>query len=209
MNEYIFPFDTCEKKQDIIAQPYSVFVNILNCLIIIYYLNKAKTNHSKYLLLSFLLFESLHTIAHAVHIKSSIQSNLTHLSSYFVNIFLLYYFYKQTNIKPTNEFIAILLIILLFDFYFVHKSMTINFIGTQTAIFLLILIYYYTNMPIKIKNNIHKIIFLAGCVMLLLINEKLNCKKMLNKYPNFPFHCLIEIIGLYLFYILCNGFYDL
>ena len=38
MSEYTFPFDTCEKpNKNGIAQPYSAFFNIINCVIIFYF----------------------------------------------------------------------------------------------------------------------------------------------------------------------------
>ena len=41
MNEYTFPFNTCEKfNKTGIAQPYSSLFNLINCLIIFYFLLK-------------------------------------------------------------------------------------------------------------------------------------------------------------------------
>jgi uncharacterized membrane protein len=117
MNEYNFPFDTCEKKQDIIAQPYSVFVNLINCLIIFYFLNKTKTNHSFYLLGSILLFEMFHTLSHTIHIKGPIQINITHILNYFMLVCFLLYFINITNTKPNNKFIILLIILILLDLY--------------------------------------------------------------------------------------------
>ena len=32
MKSYTFPFETCEKVRDCIAQPYSAFMNLMSCL---------------------------------------------------------------------------------------------------------------------------------------------------------------------------------
>ena len=48
---YTFPFNTCEiPNKTGIAQPYSVFFNIVSCLIIIYFLTITKKNYSRLLL---------------------------------------------------------------------------------------------------------------------------------------------------------------
>jgi hypothetical protein len=35
--EYTFPFHTCEKPQKGIAQPYSALFNLINCIIIFFF----------------------------------------------------------------------------------------------------------------------------------------------------------------------------
>jgi sulfur relay (sulfurtransferase) DsrC/TusE family protein len=42
--------------------------------------------------------------------------------------------------------------------------------------------------------------------MLLFYNEKLNCTKMLELFPDFPFHAVLEIAGLAIFYFICKFF---
>jgi len=192
--DYIFPFDTCEKKQEIIAQPYSVFINLLSCCIIIYYLIKSKNKKVQVFLFSILLFEVFHTFSHSVHIEGKLQAIITHTLAVISNLALFYLLYN----KLSKELILSLCIISIFDFYFLYKNQTILYIGTQILIFMLL--YYNIN-----KN----LIILPLIVFLLVINEKYNCKKMLNKYPTVPFHCLTEIFGSLVFYNMCNTVYKL
>lgn len=46
-------------------------------------------------------------------------------------------------------------------------------------------------------------------IILLIINEKNNCKKLMKKYNKFPFHILIEIVGIILFSTISYNFYNL
>jgi len=73
MNEYTFPFDTCEKtNKNGIAQPYSALFNLINCLIIFYFLLKTKHNYTFILLFSILCFELFHLFSHIIHIIVSL-----------------------------------------------------------------------------------------------------------------------------------------
>ena len=43
-NKYTFPFDTCEKpRNSFFAQPYSVTINFISILVILYFLFKTHT----------------------------------------------------------------------------------------------------------------------------------------------------------------------
>lgn len=85
-NEHIFPFDTCENPKNVyFAQPYSVTINFISTLIVIYFLLKTHTLHAFMLLFSLLLFDLSHTFSHFTHIKSSIQITLVHVLAYILN----------------------------------------------------------------------------------------------------------------------------
>ena len=109
--------------------------------------------------------------------------------------------------NPNNKLIIVLIILILFDLYsFIHFPF-IFYLTTSSLIFISILLYYYHVLNNKLKWTIVKIIFLIVTIIVLFINEKNNCKEMLNEYPNIPFYGLIEIFGLLLFYIICDGFH--
>jgi hypothetical protein len=72
-----------------------------------------------------------------------------------------------------------------------------------------VLFYYYPLLPKNIQNTIHIIFFLVTIIIILFLNEKYNCEKMMSIQPHFPYHIFIEIIGLVLFYIICSNFYKL
>jgi hypothetical protein len=207
---YTFPFDTCEKPREKgIAQPYSVFVNIINCIIVFYFLCQTKNKYTFSLLFSILCFEMFHTFSHCIHIKSNLQINITHILSYFINFSFLYLFYNYTKKIPSILFIIYYILLICFDIYSFIYFNVVFYILSQALLFLSVLIYYYKLMPIKIKKNMYLFIFLTFLVVILFINEKYNCKKMLSLFPHFPYNILIEIVGIVLFYLISSSFYNL
>jgi len=58
MNQYTFPFDTCEQpNKHGIAQPYSATVNLVNCAIVFYFLVQTQKSYTFFLLFSILCFD--------------------------------------------------------------------------------------------------------------------------------------------------------
>jgi hypothetical protein len=210
MNEYTFPFNTCEKtNKNGIAQPYSSLFNIINCLIIFYFLLKTKKIYTFILLFSILCFELFHVFSHMIHIQGSIQTNITHIITYFINIAFFYVFYSYTNKVPSNEFILYLFILVCFDIYSLFYLSIIFYIFSQAIIMISLLMYYLPLLPKLIQKSLYKIVFLISIIILLFLNEKYNCEKMMYIYPDFPYHIFIEIIGIVLFYIISSNFYKL
>lgn len=85
----------------------------------------------------------------------------------------------------------------------------VYYIFTQALLFLSVLFYYYPFLTKNIQNIIHVIFFLTTLIIILFLNEKYNCEKMLEIYPHFPYHIAIEITGIVLFYVICSNFYKL
>jgi hypothetical protein len=197
----IFPFDTCEKvNKNGIAQPYSFGINIITCLIIINFYNK----NNNILLLALLLFQMFHTFSHSIHIAGKSQTLIQHLLAYLVNIAFLYYLYKQTNILPNRIFLFLLFLLVLFDLYALKNLSLIYYFYTQIVVFALLYLFYLNKIP-KLQNNFKLLFFFILIISLLALNEKNYCKHMLEKYPNFPFHILIEITGSIIFYLFCQN----
>jgi hypothetical protein len=210
MNEYTFPFNTCEKtNKNGIAQPYSVLFNIINCIIIFYFWLKTKHKYTSILLISILCFELFHVFSHMIHITGSIQTNITHILTYFINITFFYVFYCYTNKFPSYEFIFYLIVLICFDIYSLYYLSIVFYIFSQAIIMISLLLYYFPLLPKTIQTSIYQIIFLVGIIIILFLNEKFNCEKMMYFNPHFPYHILIEIFGIFLFYIICNTFYKL
>lgn len=210
MNENTYPFNTCEKaKKNGIAQPYSALFNLINCIIILYFLLKTKERYTFILLFSILCFEIFHTFSHTIHIKGSMQTNITHLLTYFINLAFFYVFYSYTNILPSNEFIFYIVALICFDIYSIFNLTIIYYLFSQSIIFISLLVYYFPLLPKFIKTSIYQIIFLVIIIILLFLNEKYNCEEMLKTYPQFPYHIFVEITGIILFYIICSNFYKL
>lgn len=210
MSEYTFPFNTCEKPNKIgIAQPYSAFFNLITCSIIFYFLINAKTIHAFILLFCILIFESFHVFSHILHIQGPIQINITHLLTYCMNIAFFYAFYSYTKKWPSYEFIMYMGLLVILDVYTFYNHSFIYYLTTQSIIFISLLVYYFPLLPKFIQSSIYQIIFFVSIVIILFINETYNCEKMMSIYPHFPYHIVIEITGIVLFYVICSNFYKL
>jgi hypothetical protein len=210
MNEYIFPFDTCEKINDEgIAQPYSTLINAINCCIILYFLSKTRTLHSFFLLFSILFFELVHCVSHMIHIAGSLQQNLVHSIGYLINIAFLYTFYRYTKKTPSYIFFFYLFLLVCLDMYCFHYSSLEFYISTSSLLFVSSMLYYYSSLPEWIQKSIYWIVFLICIIISLVVNEKFTCEKMMEIYPHFPYHIFIESVGVLFFYIICSTFYRL
>jgi len=210
MSEYTFPFSTCEKpNKNGIAQPYSALFNFINCLIVFYFLMKTTNNYTFVLLFSLLCFELFHVFSHMIHISGSIQTNIAHSLTYFINFAFLYAFYRYTNKFPNYLFILYLIVLVCFDIYSLFYLSVVFYIISQSIIMISLLSYYIPLLPKFVKYSMYQIIFLVVVIILLFLNEKYNCEKMISIYPDFPYHILIEICGIFLFYIICSTFYKL
>jgi hypothetical protein len=206
-SSYTFPFNTCEKPNKTgISQPYSVFFNLVSCVIVIYFLSITKNNSSKLLLFSILLFELFHTFSHSIHLNNNSQIIITHLLAYFVNFCYLYALYIYSNIFPNKIFLFYLLLLILFDLYAFQKLPFIFYLSSQFLIFISLFLYYYKYFSKEIKKKIPLIFILTLLILLLFINESYNCKKMLDEYNWFPFHILIEITAIFIVYNVSNIF---
>jgi len=208
MNEYTFPFNTCEKpNKNGIAQFYSSLFNVINCLNIFYFLLKTKKKYTFILLFFILCFEMFHVFSHSIHISGSIQINITHMLSYCINIAFLFFFYNYVKKLPSNWFIVFYLLLIFLDIYMFCNMNVVYYIFSQALLFLSVLFYYYRFLTKNIKDKINIIFCLVILIIILFLNEKYNCEKMMSIYPYFPYHVIIEIIGIVLFYIICSNFY--
>ena len=207
MNEFIFPSNTCEKSnKNGIAQPYSTLINSIGCIMIFYYLLKSKKNYIFTLFFSMLFFELFHMFSHMNHIDNIFQTKIQHFLSYCVIISILYLFYCYSNKSPNYQFIFTFIVLICFDIYSILNLNLIYYMASQSGIIFLIFFYYYRYLPKFIQTAIFQIVFLIVIILLLELNEIFNCENMLKKYPSFPFHILIETIGIIILYIICKNF---
>lgn len=201
MEVYTFPFSTCERpSENGIAQPFSSVVNLIIVLFLMYCFIQARSLQLKYVFFSFILFELWHTMSHMIFIAGNIQQSVVHFLAYniaFGTLFALLYLSKSSlNIHQ----IVLLASVVLFDIIIYMNYGGIYMILSGTLIFIAILLCVYSKYSTFISYYIIGLIGLA----LLFVNEAVNCKWMLQYWPNFPFHIIIEFYGLLLFYILSN-----
>ena len=207
---YLFPFHTCEKPNSSgIAQPYSAFLNLVSCVIILYFLSKTKTTYARLLLVSILFFEIFHTFSHSIHIPNNSQIIITHILAYFVNFCYLFALYQYSGVFPDNYFLLYLSLVIAFDIYAFHSLPFVFYLSSQFLIFMSLFSYYYGYFSNEIKERIPLLYGLTLLVLLLFINESYNCKQMLDFCHWFPFHIFIEIAAIFIVYNISSIFSEL
>ena len=210
MSDYTFPFDTCEKpNKKGMAQPYSVIVNFISTLIIIYFLCQTRHFYSFILIFTILIFEIFHNYSHMVHIKGKIQTHIIHFLGILINFLYMNALYNFTHVFPNKYFIFFIFIVLCVDMYSIINLSFMYYFATQLTITISTFLYYYRYLPHKYKIKTQYFICTIFIIFIAFMNEKLNCKKMLSMYPDFPFHAITEIIGVIAFYLAVSLFYKM
>ena len=153
-------------------------------------------------------FELYHVFSHTIHIPGSIQINVTHFLSYCINFAFLFFFYNYLKFLPGSLFLFYYLCLIIIDIITFFNMNVVYYIFSQAMLFLSVLFYYYPYLSKVIQQKIHSLCFFVLIIICLFLNEKYNCKKMLDMYP-LPYHTMIEIVGIFLFYIICSTFYKL
>ena len=209
MKGFLFPFSTCEKinKKGFIQQPYSAIINGISAIIVLFFLLHTKLGPLFYLFLSIFFFQIYHMFSHMFHINGNIQTNMIHTISYLVNFSLFYVLYEKSKQDLNIYFLFLYASLILLDLYaFFHLS-TIYFIPTQVILLLSLIVYYFKHLPNLLKQNMPLLLINIFIIYGLVLNEKYNCENMLEMFPNFPFHILIEIFGLLFFSFFTFSFY--
>lgn len=152
----------------------------------------------KLMFFSFVLFELWHSFSHSFHISSEIQTLISHILNYCMSFTILFTILVLSNTYISTTLIFILLIVIIIDLYVFVKIKGFYTILTGLSIISIILVSQYYKLSKLFQRMIPIILLLLLIISLLFINEALNCQKMLKLY-NFPYHAIIEIIGLILF----------
>lgn len=197
--EYIFPFSTCEVPQDsYIKQPYSVAVNILTVFVLIYFFTQTQTNTLRYVFFAFILLQVWHGLSHAVFLQGHIQEYVIHILAYNIAFSALYAILILTKTTLSNIHILLICVLVIIDLYIAYTYGGITMIISGFMLFTVILFTFYLKYPVFAMY----FILAVGSLLLLIINEAVNCKEMLDMHPNFPFHIIIESYGFILFCVL-------
>ncbi len=208
MNEWTFPYKTCEKPIEFfIEQPVSFLINLASVFNLLYYAYISKILHIKHTIFSYLLFELFHTISHSKRFNAQIQTSIIHFIAYYFFVTTWSSLYFLTNkILHYNQiyFISFLVLLDLFVFFIIGGLWTVI---TGLTLIMSLFILYFNELPYFFKKNLQQKL-LPGLILLFLLftNEALNCDKMMNFYI-FPYHSIIEILGFYLFHLLTYSFY--
>jgi hypothetical protein len=208
MQSYTFPFDTCEKATtSALAQPWSVFFNCISLGVISYFLIKSIRSqqfNTIPLFLSLFAFEAWHTFSHVRHVPGNIQVRVVHGLAYAVSASVLIALCRFS--PPSTWLLAILGGLVLFDIFAFANLPVVFYIASQLAIVVTILIWYYPLLEKQKQGTIHKFVLVIFIIILAFVNESANCNAMMDHF-NFPYHALIEAVGVYAFYLLAKIFH--
>lgn len=199
-SQYLFPFSTCEVPQPSgVAQPYSLVVNLVSMVVILYFLTQARRVSTRLVLISILLFEAWHAFSHAVHIPGKMQINVMHLLAYGVNLGYLYFLYDCAKKLPNRWLMVTMVLIVMFDIYAFYNLSFLYYFVSQLVLFLVILAAYREILP---GSYLVLLVTLVILLVLLFLNESRNCGAMMG-YAKFPYHAIIEAVGVLIF--ICIG----
>jgi hypothetical protein len=207
----VFPKRTCEKV-DIngpFAQPWSTIAGIITSLMILYFLINAKTKEQFILISTLLVFELFHTYSHSTHWPGTTQVSCMHLISVFVNIVIICVFSSLSKSWPSAIFLAWVIGILAFDIYAFLNLPLYFYVGSQFVFMISIFVYYWRLFTESAKNWIPWIGLAMAIIIGLEINEIYNGKAMMHWAPRFPFHILIDGVGLLAIYMIIQLFINL
>lgn len=199
--EFTFPFDTCERASNGIAQPFSTAVNASNCAAILYFLIQSETARSRILLFTLFAFEAFHTFSHAVHLPGNVQHNTAHLLAYCINAAFLNFFADITHRMPSTILLVVLLGLIGLDLYSFMYLPIVAYMGTQAAMFLSSYLFYLKFLPQRFKNGFFWLVALSSTILLLVWNEMKNCETMMNWWVA-PYHIMTELVGLAMFVLI-------
>jgi len=210
---FTFPFNSCEiPNKHGIAQPHSVVINTILCIIIFLFLLQSNNLYSRLFFFSLLLFNIFHTLSHAIHVSNfkNIQFLLTHYSAILSSFFLLCLLSNITKYTLKPYQIIGLVSLLLFDIILIYYDISHVY---NIIVFLIILfsimIIFYKYLSRKIKQNIVVIIGFSCLVLFFQINEIIFCESLLQKYGNIPFHTILEASAFIPIILLCYSFYKI
>jgi len=193
-----FPHNTCEIPLSTggIAQPFSFGIGIITILILSWFIYNAKTIESKALLTALLLFEIFHVYSHMIHVQNFIQSRVIHGLAYLVNAVLIWALSSSTRHFPSSWFLLVLAGLVVLDIYAYFNFPVSAYISTQLLLFATITLYFLRWLPTNIKQWIPWLMGTMILVIILEINEQVNCTSFMQWAPWFPWHIFIELAGL-------------
>lgn len=202
-NEWIFPQSTCERtlSTNTIIQPYSFCMNAINVLLLLYSAFLVQTNHIKITILSFALFEIVHTLSHAMHVNRHLHEISVHLCGYIMMIMIYYTLSIETGYVFSTHNKVIVACAILLDIFVFFTIRSIYSIATGLLVIAVMLMQFLSSLHTKKKNTLTALILGTFVLFILFIIEKQYCS-IFQKY-HFQYHAfVIEVWGIILFQLL-------
>ena len=216
---YEFPKSTCERPQtnSIIAQPYSVFVNLLSIILLAYFSLESKVFIHQIPFALLIAFEVIHSFFHAVHLEKSqwiiqgidLQKYTLHFVGYIILAVLFYDFYDFTQTLPETGFLLWLLFLIVLDIYSFFQTYFLLKIAPLILMFVSLFYYYASCFSKKSKQYLYGLIVSVAFIFLFEWIEVTFGKQLMESWSWFPFHIFVETSGLVAFYFISQLLLDL
>lgn len=203
--DWTFPHKTCEvvRKHHWMEQPYSCVVNLMTVCFLFYYFFMTKTFWTSCAILSFLSFELFHAYCHAQHIGSHIQLSMIHFLSYLFAVCLFFCLKKSKPLSQKKLYFLLFFFILDVSVFLFSKHKIFQVL-TGFLLLISIVSVFLPTIPLQERPRFILLIVLAIVITLQIILESMYCQVWMSWHP-FPYHILIELIGLFAFVLLAHS----
>lgn len=187
-------------------QPVSTSINIISCTILFYYLlYHTRSLYVSILLISFILFQTWHAFSHAQHINANYQSNIVHGILYLVYFSMLIAILHLSKQNLASTMWLFLFVAVILDLWIWYQIKGFWMVVSGLMLLSVVVIICYRLLPKFFKEAVPWLVTGIGTLILLIYNEEQNCDIMMNAVK-FPYHAMVEIVGLCLFVALAQLF---
>lgn len=194
--DYIFPFTTCETVKAGVSQPYSVAANAAILAVLAILLARASTAPVRALIGALMVFETVHLLSHAIHVRSSVQTVAIHAVAYGIGLALWWAVHVLSAQRPAAWIGAAIVALWLVDVWiFVRWRGLASVLSGVFWIFAILLLHLpYLPAWAFAWPYLYGMALLAAVGVALFFNEHLHCRAMLARFP-FPYHVLVEAVS--------------
>jgi hypothetical protein len=147
-----------------------------------------------------IIFELWHCFSHARHVPGKMQAIVIHAVAYLFQAGLLWVFYDISERFPSLPMIGVMVVVTSWDLYAFVKLPFIHYFFASLLLLMLILVSYVDLIP---SRSLSILAVLLAALILVVFNETRHCQRMLQ-HKVFPYHIMIEILGVIIFLVLGN-----
>lgn len=210
MDVWTFPKKTCEPEgaSFCIDQPYSFLVNLTILAVLLVLFGRARTLPTRTALLCFIVFEILHAWSHARHIPGRFQLTIIHLIGY--TFFLSIGWCLQTRLNVLQKYwrfrywiISLFVVLFVADVYFfLFGKYPIAQVFTSALILFSLIVICLPLMTNRLRSWWIATLISSVLVFSQIAIEARFCSTWRRRFPRFPFHIIVELLGLCSFTLL-------
>lgn len=201
MQDYAFPFHTCERVQkgSWCAQPWSALANAVCLAGLLLAVAMARTAAVTTLLLSFCAFEAMHLFSHVRHVEGQVQANVVHALGYCMAVSLLWVIAALGGGQPLNLWSV--MAVSAVDIYIACSVRGLAMILSGLSVLVVVVFHNWHALSAGFRADLaHSLLPELLLLAALFVNEAVNGRRMLRFAPDVPWHLLVELVGTKLFW---------